>query len=410
MYTKSSIINTFVLTILMAFGYSGLFGQLIGECTNGGDNNLTLYNPPLRYLLPKEVNETSGLAWFNGKLWTINDNGGLPVVYGLDTITGKITQRISISNATNHDWESLARDDKFLYIGDFGNNSGNRKDLTIYKVALAGFPLKGDASLTAETITFKYEDYIGSIIKRKDNNFDCEAFIAVDDSLYLFSKNWENQHTRLYRLPKTPGNHTARLLTSFNSKGMITGADIDRATGQILLTGYTNQTWIPFMWLLSDYPGHWFFSGDKRRIDMVNLSATQVEGVVFTQPYKGVITSEGHVFFSQTAFNVSTQNWVRSAPIYVTALSVNNLDFKLSPNPAKGNKVYVEFKNITDGEYSINLFDSKGNILAQPEQSIAEKKENLLRIKLNTKQLEPGTYTVRITCGSQQVEKKLIVQ
>ncbi|MBL6943693.1 MAG: T9SS C-terminal target domain-containing protein, partial [Bacteroidales bacterium] len=97
--------------------------------------NLTIYNPPLRFLLPPEIQESSGLAYFNEKLWTINDSGGLPVIYAFDTIVGQIVQRIIVDNAINIDWESLATDDDYIYIGDFGNNLGNRDDLAIYIVS-----------------------------------------------------------------------------------------------------------------------------------------------------------------------------------------------------------------------------------------------------------------------------------
>ncbi|MDP2723422.1 MAG: T9SS type A sorting domain-containing protein [Bacteroidales bacterium] len=420
-----SIINSFILiTFLVVSNWFAASGQQSTE-TNSSQSvkhstpesdinpttyNLTVYNPPLRYLLPKEVEETSGLAYFHGRLWTINDSGGLPVVYGLDTLTGEVVQRISIGNATNRDWESLAQDDEYLYIGDFGNNSGNRDDLIIYKVPLSGFPLTGDIEVPAVKISFTYEDYQGSVEKKKENNFDCEAFISVDDSLYLFSKNWGNQQTRLYRLPKTPGNFSAKLVATFESRGLITGADIDRTTGEIILTGYTNKSWMPFLWILSDYTDHQFFAGNKRRIDMLNMPATQVEAIVFTHPYKGVITSEGHILFSQSAYSISTQNWLETAPVSIAAISDQDLDFTLNPNPAKGKKVFLEFTSIAEGEYRIDLLDTKGNQLPQPEQYFDGKKDSYIRIKLKIKHLSKGTYFVRVTCGVQQVEKKLTIE
>ena len=120
------------------------------------DYNITLFNPPLRYLLPSELDETSGLAFFNGKLWTINDSGGLPALYAFDTISGEIVQRITVSNAQNIDWESLAMDADHIYIGDFGNNAGTRDDLVIYKVSLSDIPLTGNDYVTAEKIWFSW--------------------------------------------------------------------------------------------------------------------------------------------------------------------------------------------------------------------------------------------------------------
>lgn len=39
-----------------------------GSCTY----NVTIYNPPVKFLLSDEIEESSGLAYLNGKLWTIN--------------------------------------------------------------------------------------------------------------------------------------------------------------------------------------------------------------------------------------------------------------------------------------------------------------------------------------------------
>ena len=63
-----------------------------GSCTY----NVTLYNPPIKYLLPDEIKESSGLAYYNNRLWTINDSGGLPILYAFDTLTGEVVQRLSV--------------------------------------------------------------------------------------------------------------------------------------------------------------------------------------------------------------------------------------------------------------------------------------------------------------------------
>ena len=281
-----------------------------GSCTY----NLTIYNPPLRYLLPDEIKESSGLAFTNGKLWTINDSDGLPVLYAFDTISGQIDQRITITDAINIDWEALADDDQFIYIGDFGNNSGTRDDLTIYRVLKSDIPSVGDAAIESTKLTFTYSDYSGPVENRKSNNFDCEAFIADSEFLYLFSKNYGDQQTKLYKLPKVPGDYVAELVTTFNSSGLITGADINNSSQEITLIGYVNQTWIPFTWLLFDYEDNNFFSGNKRRIDFINIPATQTEAIVYTVGKHEVISSEGHILFSQSAYSFNSALWTDSSP------------------------------------------------------------------------------------------------
>lgn len=143
---------------------------------------------------------------------------------------------------------------------------------------------------------------------------------------------------------------------------------------------------------------------------MLNMPATQVEAIVFTNPYVGMITSEGHVLFSQSAYSIATQNWLETASVPNTAISDQNLDFSLNPNPAQGKKVFLEFNSIAEGEYRIDLLDTKGNQLPQPEQYFEGKKDGRTRIKLKTNYLSPGNYIVRVTCGVQRMEKKLTIE
>ncbi len=84
--------------------------------------------------LPEQIAETSGLIYYNGRLITHNDSGGNPELYELDPETLGITRVVQITNAENRDWEDIAQDEQFIYIGDFGNNSGSRQDLVVYKV------------------------------------------------------------------------------------------------------------------------------------------------------------------------------------------------------------------------------------------------------------------------------------
>ena len=92
------------------------------------------YKPRFITDLPKSVQETSGLIFFDKQLWTINDSGNKPEIYQLDTSNGNVVRKIVISNSVNKDWESITQDEENVYIGDFGNNSGNRKDLCILKI------------------------------------------------------------------------------------------------------------------------------------------------------------------------------------------------------------------------------------------------------------------------------------
>ena len=105
---------------------------------------------------------------------------------------------------------------------DFGNNaSGNRSDLTIFKIAKNS--LFDNPKI--ETISFSYPEQT-DFSKQKSNttNFDCEAFIVSKDSIYLFSKQWKSSKTNIYVLPNEPGNHIAKFKSTLDTKGLVTGA------------------------------------------------------------------------------------------------------------------------------------------------------------------------------------------
>ncbi len=376
-----------------------------GSCTY----NVTIYNPPVKFLLSDEIEESSGLAYLNGKLWTINDSGGLPMLYAFDTAVGQIVQRITIANATNIDWESLAADDEYIYIGDFGNNSGNRDDLAIYIVPKSEIPLEGDATVESSKITYSYSDYSGKIEKKKYNNFDCEAFIAYGDSLYLFSKNHSDQQTKLYRLPNYQGDYIAELVTTFNTSGLITGADINNESHEITLVGYVDNSWVPFTWLLFDFEGSNFFLGNKRRIDFINVIATQTEAITYTIGKHEVITSEGHVLFSQTAYDFNSGLWTDIVTSITSDLQAEKFDFTLSPNPVRKSKLTIDIDKLPVGEYQIEVYDTLGNLIKINTYKVS-RKDGANRVKIRVGNYAPGIYFVRMKSGNQIVEKKFIKQ
>lgn len=376
-----------------------------GSCTY----NPTIYNPDFKYLLPSDVEETSGLIYWRNSLWTINDSGNPPVLYKLDTLDGKILQEIVVQNAVNVDWESLAMDEDYIFIGDFGNNSGNRDDLSIYKLKKTNIPASGNASVSSELITLTYEDYEGEYVKRKENNFDCEAFISVGDSLYLFSKNWGDEKTKLYRLPKTPGNYTAEFLATYDVNGLVTGADYNEEAKEVTLVGYTDNNYVPFLWLLFDYTNNNFFSGNKRRIDMLNITATQTEAITYIQGKNGFISSEGSAIFTQSAYGLSTASWTDTLSTGIGSKHAKGFDFVLSPNPLTTNNLNVFVETLPIGDYQVEVYDTSGSLVQFSDYRVKTEKGSV-NVKLKLGHLKPGLYFVRMKSGYTTVEKKFIKQ
>lgn len=274
-----------------------------------GDSGFTpLFVPELRGELPKEVRETSGLFFHNGKLWTHNDSGGKPILYALDTVTLEVVQRITLTNARNKDWEDVCTDGETVFVGDFGNNKGSRDKLRIYTFPLSAIPDEGDANVMVDTINFAFADQT-NFEKRKVHDFDCEAVFATEDYLYLLSKGWKTGTTRLYRLPKTPGKHKAEVVNGFDSRGLVTGADYDRKNKVLVIVGYEKPIWRPFIYIIFDFDE----AGVKlshRRFEMPQLVTCQTEGICFFDEGKCFISAESNRSMTARVFEVDFRKWI----------------------------------------------------------------------------------------------------
>lgn len=414
----------YALLISLTFLFFDLNAQDISGCTDVQANNFnnlatindgsctynpSIYKPEFRFLLPTEVEETSGLIYYSNGFWTHNDSGGQPIIFKLDTLSGEVIQRITLNNVINIDWEDIAQDDEFIYIGDIGNNTGNRDDLAIYIIDKSDIPDSGDNNVDVEKITFSYSDYPGKIDKRNENNFDCEALIATDNWIYLFSKNRGDNKSKLYQLPKTTGEQTAQLITTFNTAGLITGADLNKEKNELILVGYTNNSWIPFLWIMFDFENENFYSGNKHRIDMLNVVATQTEGICYINGKRGIISSENNPLFNQTLYNFTTEQWTDQQPSAVNEIRDFDFDFKITPNPVTKKKVTLVFKNLPANNYEIAIFDSMGRMMKTGKYNF-DRKESGAKIKIKLNNFKNGIYFVRVISENGIVEKKFIKQ
>ncbi len=234
------------------------------------------------------LNEVSGITSFSGKeLFAINDSGNKNVMFRLNS-EGKILEEIKLPETKNVDWEDLAYDDKQnIYVGDFGNNNNNRKDLTIYRIS--GIDSQ---QISTSKIHFSLEDQKKFPPKKKKMNYDIEAFIHLNGNLYLFSKNRSSKFegaTKLYKIPATPGKHVAKLIGTYNtcsdpSDCFITGATINQKGDKIVLLTYNK------LYVLSNFKGDQLFSGDIQKIQLNHFS--QKEGICFKDENTLFITSE----------------------------------------------------------------------------------------------------------------------
>ncbi len=345
--------NLYLLTVLL-FAFTRNYAQ--SGCT---DPQATNYNaaattndgscvyPSTNLSLTQKANlatptldETSGIEFIASGLWTHNDSGNSPNLYRVDSTTGAVLQTVAVANATNVDWEDITSGPDFIYIGDFGNNNGNRTDLKIYRIAKSALTL-GATSVVADIINFSYSDQTSFVSAPNNNNFDCESVIFYNDSLHLFSKNWVDKQSRHYVLPATPGTYIAQVKETLNAGNLVTGAGIQEG-GVIALIGYDKSGLFPVsIWMLYDFHGGLFFNGNKRKFNCSSMLVNgQTEGIDFKNGAYGYVSNER---LQQNPVNIApTLKSFNLAP-YLPAWFVNPApvaDFTVSNDTiCKGNTV-----------------------------------------------------------------------
>ena len=244
---------------------------------------------------------TSGLIFWDGCLWTHNDNADTRL-YGLDTASAEISREYLLPDVVNTDWEDIAEDGEYIYLGDFGNNaSGNRTDLHILRIEMSSLK-SGNPSI--DTIWFSYSDQHDlNPTESNQTEFDCEALVVSSNNIYLFTKQWSTGHTTMYSLSKQPGNHIAQKKASFDIQGLVTGATLIEPEQLLVLCGYTGILQ-PFLYLLYDYSEQNFFSGNKRRIN-ISVPFLQVEGITTRDGLRYYLSNES--FILEPATNTPQQ-------------------------------------------------------------------------------------------------------
>ncbi len=241
--------------------------------------------------LPGELSEVSGIEIIHGSslLWMINDSGNSPRVYGYDINERKIERTIELSVLKNIDWEDLASDTKGnLYIGDFGNNSNKRKDLAIYRLG----NIATSDSMEIEITRFKFEDQTAFPPKKRERNFDVEAFVYFQGKFYLFTRNRSSHFdgtTKLYSVPAGSGDVEATYLGSYitcedEDDCQVTGAALNHKTGELALLT-SNK-----VFLFSNFNGANVFEGKAKKIHLEHES--QKESIVFIDASTVLIADE----------------------------------------------------------------------------------------------------------------------
>lgn len=250
------------------------------------DPNLVLQND-----LPEMLRENSGMIAYNDLIWFINDSGNDSAMYGYDRQQNKVVRTVHVKNARNTDWEEITQNDQYIFIGDFGNNaSGNRTDLRIYMIKKSDVG-DNDTVQPYGVINFSYEDQSDFTPQLPNNtDFDCEAFIATDNSIILFTKHWMDSKTKVYTLAAIPGTQVAGYLAEWNVNGLVTGSTWSANDDKLYLIGYSGVV-LPILWEISGFdPENAHFTNNKRTD--FGLSYTQAEGICILDNGTLLVSSE----------------------------------------------------------------------------------------------------------------------
>jgi len=342
--------------------------------------------------LPEEVAESSGLLIVDdATIWTHNDSGYENELFLVDS-SGMLLRTVTVTNATNVDWEDLAYDyDGNIWINDAGNNNNSRTDLKLYRVNASD--LAESDFVEAEFIYFDYPDQAHFPPTVNNMNFDIEAMVFSKDSLYLFTKNRSNPssgYTKMYSLPALPGAYTANLVDSFFVdsdiiRSRVTAADIHFPTGKVALLTRTQII------IFSDYGDQNFFSGKVER-NFFKGRTDQVEAIGFLTEDTFYMTDEG------SPENGIPGSWYYVKPIVTSSEEPFAVDFRMRWNP-------VNSTMSLEGEDHISYYYQVVSI----NGSIVKNSHFVGFKKLVMNQFLPGIYLLRVTHNNSQWTTKFMV-
>ena len=237
--------------------------------------------PPRKFALPDAIREASGLVIEGRRMRWHNDSGDGPYLYTTD-LHGKLLATDTL-DARAVDYEDLTRDAAgLLYVGDFGNNRGLRDRQVIYRY--------DTATRRTDSIVYTYPGQNGGGIDLP-GNYNCEAMVAADGYLHLFTKDVLGPvrpfYVRHFRLPARPGHYVAEPVDSlYLPRRVITGAALDAEAQTLYLVAYNFRTVLGFLPLggaslitVTDYPAGRFLRGRLRRRNLAWALPTQQEAV-----------------------------------------------------------------------------------------------------------------------------------
>jgi len=225
--------------------------------------------------LSDTLREISGLTALNQSIYAINDSGNSADIFQIKKESPYL-QKILKTNLVNRDWEAITTDGKDFYVGDIGNNLGNRKDLKVYRILVDNDSLK---IKSVQEIPFYYPEQTDFTPNNLRNNFDAESLTFVGDDLNLFTKEWQSKKITRYKINHhSTENQPATKLEDYPLGYVATDAHFYK--GKLYVIGYTKSLRV-FLTIFDKDENGLFFSQKSKKIKLGSaLSVGQLESVV----------------------------------------------------------------------------------------------------------------------------------
>ncbi len=338
-----------------------------------------------RCALDTKLTSSSGLLSLNGgqSFWSQADNSSPDELYEINTDC-HILRTLKILKSPKTDWEDICSDPfGNVYIGDFGNNNNNRKNLRI--LILRDPAHASSDSIVPEIIEFNYANQLEFPPAADLRNFDMEAMVWNEDSLHLFSKNRTNPftgYTYQYSLPAKAGTYSLQPVDSFKTgEGLmlfywVTGAAFNPKTREFTLLSHDR------LWLFRNVDGNRFLKGPASEVLLP--SYTQKEGICAAGDRRWFITDEYNPTLRQGA-NLYELNM---DPADLNDVADPSLDMIILNNPA-GNLLQLQFPNFNASlRESLQILDLAGKLLMDvPIEDF--------RLSVTVNMLSKGMYLLR---------------
>jgi len=253
-------------------------------------------------VLPKIINETSGLEILNNQFITHNDSGGEPSLYFFSQ-NGEIINSITLEEDSfweiyNNDWEDITADENYIYIADTGNNFGNRDNLNIIKVKTTDFSIDSK-------IDISYKDQ-QTFLPRPKHKYDAEALFLIEDKIAVLSKDRDNLFTDLYLIDKQSNSkQVLESKTTYNVNSLITGGDYNKDMSLLALVSY-NSKGSQFLILFEDFNLE-TLTEKKFRKFKIPLERAQIEAIKIIDDKTFWITSEDEGIGSPYMYKIKVE-------------------------------------------------------------------------------------------------------